>query len=78
MMMKKTNYIQGALLQATFVAAVLLMVSCSNSQKPVDTKTIAQNQNDEKFNDRDREKDADFIVDAAEINMEQTRPRTRF
>ncbi len=71
--MKKTNYIQGALLQATFVATIFLMVSCSNNQEPADTKTIAQNQNEEKFDDRDKEKDADFLVDAAEINMEEIR-----
>lgn len=71
--MKKINRIQGALRHATFFAALLLVVACNTSQEPADTKTIAQDKNDDKFDNPDRAKDADFLVDAAEVNMEEIR-----
>lgn len=61
----------GLLLQVTFVTAVLLFASCGNNQKPKDTKEVAEDQNDEKFDQNKKEKDAQFLVNAAEINMEE-------
>lgn len=69
--MKKISYIKRALLQVTFVAAALVMASCSNNQKPKDTKDVAEEHNDAKFNDNKQEKDAQFLVNAAEINLEE-------
>ena len=69
--MKKTSYIKRTLLQVTFVAAVLVMASCSNNQKPKDTKNVAEEHNDAKFNDNRQEKEAQFLVNAAEINLEE-------
>jgi putative membrane protein len=49
----------------------ITVVSCSNSQKGEDTKEIADEHNDAKFEDNDKEKDAQFLVNAAEINLEE-------
>lgn len=38
---------------------------------PDDPKEIAEDQNEEKFDDRQSEKDADFLVEAAAINLEE-------
>jgi len=46
------------------------VVSC-NSNKPEDPKDVAEEQNDERFDERKSEKDAQFLVEAATINMEE-------
>ncbi|MCX6273858.1 MAG: DUF4142 domain-containing protein [Bacteroidetes bacterium] len=69
--MKKTNFIKSALFQAAFVSSVFLITSCSNNQKPEDTKDIAEDHNNAKFDNNKNEKDAQFLVDAAEINREE-------
>jgi len=69
--MKKTSYFKQALLHVTFVTTILLIASCSNNQKPEDTKDVAEEHNDAKFDDNKQEKDAQFLVNAAEINLEQ-------
>lgn len=69
--MKKSSYIKKALLQVTFVATVLLIATYGYSQKPEDTKDVAQEHNDAKFDKTKQEKDAKFLVNAAEINLEQ-------
>ena len=70
--MKKTNYIKEALLQVTFVTTVLILIaSCGYNQKPKDTKDVAEEHNDAKFDNNKQEKDAQFLVNAAEINLEE-------
>ena len=69
--MKKFNYFNQSLLQVTIVTAILLIVSCTNNQKPEDTKVVAEEHNDAKFDDKKQEKDAQFLVNAAEINLEE-------
>lgn len=70
--MKKNNSISRGLLHASFIVAVLFgLSSCSNNQKAEDTKDIAEEHNDAKFNDTKNEKDAQFLVNAAEINLEE-------
>jgi putative membrane protein len=69
--MKKINYIKKALLSVTFVATVLAFASCGYNQKPKDTKVVAEQQNDDRFDNNKQEKDAQFLVNAAEINLEQ-------
>jgi len=46
-------------------------VTSCNSNKPEDPKDIAEEQNDERFDERKSEKDAQFLVEAATINMEE-------
>jgi putative membrane protein len=69
--MKKTSYFTQSFLTVTFVATVLLFASCNNSQRPRDTKEVAEERNDENFNNTQQEKDAQFLVNAAEINLKQ-------
>ena len=69
--MKKINYFKGALLQVIFVATILLIASCGNNQKQVDTRDVAEEQNEAKFDNNKQEKDAQFLVNAAEINLKQ-------
>lgn len=68
--MKKTRDIRAALLQVTIVASLILLVSCNNQQAN-DSKAVAEERNEENFDDRRQEKDASFLVNAAEINMEE-------
>lgn len=69
--MKKINSVKTALLQISFASAILITVSCNNAQKPEDTKEVAEEHNDAKFNTEKQEKDAQFLVNAAEISMEE-------
>jgi len=52
-----------------FFVIVLTLPSC-NSSKPEDTKDVAEEQNDAKFESA-KEDDAKFLVSAAEINMDE-------
>ncbi len=69
--MRTTNYFKGSLLHLTLVTTVLLMASCGGNQKPEDTKDVAEEHNEAKFDDSKHEKDAEFLVHAAEINLEE-------
>ncbi len=70
--MKHIKFVNMAL-----VGGMFLFASCGNNQNPQDTKVVAQDQNNANM-DKDRldnrmEDDADFLVNAAEISMEQIR-----
>jgi putative membrane protein len=56
----------------TFLAGLLIICfACNNEQKNSDDpKDIAEEHNDAKF-DRDKEKDAQFMVDAADMSLRQ-------
>ena len=71
--MKKTNYSRKALLMVTFVASVLIIASCGNRQRSSDTRDVAQERNEARFDDKKQENDAQFLVNAAEINLNQIR-----
>ncbi|MFO7670173.1 MAG: DUF4142 domain-containing protein [Bacteroidales bacterium] len=58
--MKKTSSIKEALLQVTFVTTIFLITSCNN-----------HNDNDAAYNNNKKERDVEFLVNAAEINLEQ-------
>ncbi len=49
---------------------LFIIHACSNGN-PDDPKEIAEDKNEEKFDNRKSEKDAAFLVDAAEINLEE-------
>ncbi len=68
--MKKFKFIKNTMIQATFVALIVLVASCGYNQKPKDTKDVAEERNDEMFDNNKKEKDAQFLVNAAEINLE--------
>lgn len=50
--------------------AFVMLMACG-SQKAEDPKKEAERQNTEKFDDRNMERDAQFLVDAAEINYQE-------
>jgi putative membrane protein len=69
--MKRTRIIKEAFLLASFVTTIFLLASCGYSQKPADTKNTAEEQNEERFNNNKQQKDAQFLVNAAENDLKQ-------
>jgi putative membrane protein len=59
------------LFKLTLIAATLFGASCSNGSKAEDTKDVAVEHNEAKFDNANTEKDAKFLVNAAEINLEE-------
>ena len=51
--------------------SIFLIASCGNNGKSEDSKEVAEDQNEERFDERKSEKDAEFIVEAASINLEE-------
>ncbi|MCW3086165.1 MAG: hypothetical protein JWP12_3531 [Bacteroidetes bacterium] len=68
--MKTKKQIMGTIIiKGAFICFLSIgLFSCSN--KPEDTKEVAEDHNDAKFDDA-KAKDAQFLVDAAEINLEE-------
>lgn len=71
--MKKTNNIKDTLIKGTFVIMILLIASCDNNRKQDDTKVAAEDRNEAQFDNKDQERDAQFLVDVAEYNQKQIR-----
>lgn len=70
--MKKTKHWSKLLLDAGVVTAFIFATSsCNNSQKPEDSKEVAEEHNEAKMDNKSDEKDAQFLVEAAEINMNE-------
>lgn len=69
--MKNANAIKQALLGVTLVAAILLIASSVYSQERMDDKDLAEKRNDAKLDESEKEKDAKFLVSAAEIDLKQ-------
>jgi putative membrane protein len=65
----KLNFKKLALESIVLAATVLLMPSCMNG--PKDSKDVAEKRNDTTLIDRKEKKDAQFLVDAAEISLEE-------
>ena len=61
---------KSLLFLATLLIAILMLSSCMES-KLVDSKVIARDKNEQKFDKTDKEQDAKFLVDAAEMNLEE-------
>ena len=55
---------------AVFAVNIFVVVSC-NGEKHEDAKSEAETHNEAKFENKNSEKDAQFLVDAAEINLEE-------
>lgn len=69
--MKTFLNLKSILLYSLFATFVLFNASCDDTSKPDDSKEIAEDQNEAKIDNRKDEKDAGFLVNAAEINMEE-------
>ena len=59
------------LLQIAFFSATIFITSSCMNKEVKDTKEVAVESNDAKFNKNSNEKDAQFLVNAAEINIEE-------
>lgn len=55
---------------ALFSMSMFAFTACDNGN-PEDTKEMADEENDARFDDKKSEKDAAFLVDAAEINLQE-------
>ena len=69
--MKTKKNFKTMLFQATLIMATLIATSCSDKQKPDDSTKVAATENNAKFDNKKLEKDAQFLVDATEINLEE-------
>ena len=71
--MKRTSLFSKALLGAAVVTLSFGMQSCKNEPKQEDPKEVAEDENEAKFDDVDeeKEKDSDYLVAAAEVDMKE-------
>lgn len=73
-MRKLNRFLKSRVFELTFasiaVTLLLLTVSSCHNEKPEDTKDVATEHNNAKF-DNAKEDDAKFVVNAAEINLEE-------
>ena len=68
----KTNFKKTFKSTTVIMAVVISLSACSdNKPKVEDTKVVAEEHNDAKFENKNDEKDAQFLVKAAEINLEE-------
>jgi putative membrane protein len=70
----KVTFLKSPILSISlFVALMGGLVSCgnNNAKTDADTKEVAEDKNDAKFDSAKKEKDAQFLVNAAEINLEE-------
>ncbi len=66
--MKRKTILRPLNFGLTLFAAMLFAVT-SCKDKPADTEEVAEEQNDDKFEDNSKENDAEFMVEAAELDM---------
>jgi putative membrane protein len=62
---------KNAFLAAFFTTIIIAITACNSNEKSVDTKEVATEANEIKFDNTHNEKDAEFLVNAAEINLEE-------
>ncbi len=68
--MKKEIHFKRALFQISILAAIMLVESSCNNE---DRRTMDKEYNTVKFSTIEKAKDAQFLVNAAEINLEEVR-----
>src|SRR5687768_1352677 len=71
MIMKNVRTTKRGILYLGFLGLSLLVIHSCDNGNPDDSKEIAEDQNEERFDDRKSEKDANFLVEAAAINLEE-------
>jgi putative membrane protein len=69
--MKKTSNFKKTVLFVAFVTSIFIMVSCGHNQKAKDARDVAEELSIAKSDKNEQEKDAQFLVNAAGINLEQ-------
>jgi putative membrane protein len=71
MVMKNLGKNAKWLSYAAFAGMSMFFIASCDNGNPDDTKEMAEDENDARFDERKSEKDAEFLVDAAEINLEE-------
>lgn len=66
-----TTNIKNVMCMVILLTTGLFFASCNNGKNSNDGKDVAEELNDEKFESNKQEKDAQFVVDAAEMNIEE-------
>lgn len=71
--MKRTSLFSKMLLGTAVFTMAFAMQSCKDEAKQEDPKEVAEDENEARFDDTndDMEKDSDFLVAAAEVDMKQ-------
>ena len=71
--MKKTSLFSKMLLGTAVFTMAFTMQSCKDENKAEDPKEVAEDENEAKFDDanEDMEKDSDYLVAAAEVDMKE-------
>jgi putative membrane protein len=64
------NYRSSVFLATFIISSIIGTSSCTNN-KTEDAKEVAEDKNEQKFNNNNNEKDDQFLVEAAEINREE-------
>jgi len=64
------NKFKSTLLLAAFIVAIIITAASCSNNKPEDAKDVAEEKNEQKFVNKSNEKDAQFLVDAAAMNLE--------
>jgi putative membrane protein len=63
--------IKEPLILAAFITTMFFTTSCKDNRASEDAKIVSEEQNEARFDDNDLEYDAQFLVNAAEINLEE-------
>jgi len=64
--------LKNALMHFMILSTALFYLSACGETKPVDTKKLSNQENDARIDEHSKEKDAQFMVDAAAMNLEVT------
>lgn len=69
--MKQFTLLNETMLLIIFSSSIFLFVACGNNQNSQDAKSAAEERNEAKFNENRQQEDAQFLVNASEINLKQ-------
>jgi putative membrane protein len=69
--MKYFTFTKATMIISFIAFGVFLFVSCGNLQRSEDTKDISEDLNETKFDNNQQQRDAQFLVKAAVINLEE-------
>ncbi len=67
--MKKVRFTNRWMQTTVLSISVMALAACGGAEE--DPAKVAEEVNEERFDERENEKDADFLVEAASINMEE-------
>jgi putative membrane protein len=69
--MRSTKKIKALITDGTMMIFAVMLTVIACNQRPEDTKDTAEEHNEAKFDDKSTEKDAQFLVEAAAINLNE-------